>query len=614
MLYIFEVNFREGKMVFRVPKIQSRYAIWIQDGFLSLVIFLIFLFRIPPQLLYELQRPVFFTTWPFLKAHLLLPGGFVDYFSSLFTQALEYSLIGSLLITAILWSIAFFTRKIVDLLWNASIHTLHWISALFLLLLYSQYKTPLSLAIATAIVLKCAWLFLKWAPKSFWMRLGIYGISSVLLYWFCGGAFWLFMLFCAIGEWKASKSWIQSAGYLLISVIWCLVGPAFLFLVLFQDACLKHLAIEAHYPPAFARWALFAFFPLIGGLSFLIPAIRKTFKRKSEKRTTELWLAGTLFLLAIFLLSTWITESATTRRLKILRAGRKNDWNTVLRLGKDHSITNPHIAIQVNRALWYTGQLLDSMFTYPQLSGPIGLLPNNDLCFENPEAASDLFFELGLVSESLHWGMEFMEAQGQTPEILDRIGGIYLLKGEKETAKIFWRKLANTLQRRKRANYLLRTVEEKNLLEKDKTLKEFLTKIPQFDFISVGDPSDRELLILLRQNPRNRMAFEYWVAYELLKGNLGPVWQNINHFRAFGYGRIPHHVQEALILYAYLSRWPKPDPLQPYIEYSTLQNFLNFQQILAQNQGDKYKAQKTLKSQFGNTYWYYWMFERPRGS
>jgi len=602
-------------MGFRFKKIKDRYTIWIQDGLISLAIFFLLLFRIYPPLLYELQRPVFFTDWQFLKEHLLLPGGLVDYFSSLFSQALEYPWIAGLLLTVLLWSIAFFTRKVIQTLWQVSIHTLHWIPVVFFLWLYGHYRTPLSLVIATAIVLKCTWLFLKWQASSFWLRFGIYGILSGLLYWFCGGAFWLFAFLCAIGGWVVSKSWIQGIGYILISLIWCVIGPTFLFLMLFKEACLKHLPIETHYPPAFAQWSLFVFFPLMGGSSFLIQAFRKTLKKKLEKRKNETWIAGTIFLLGIFLLTTWIgTDSATSKRLRILRAGRKNDWKTVLRLGKDRSITNPHIAIQVNRALWYTGQLLDSMFAYPQLGGAIDLLPNNDLCFENPETASDLFFELGLISESLHWSNEFMEAQGQTPEILDRIGGIYLLKGEKETAKIFWKKLASTLQRRKRAKALLRAVEEKDLLEKDKTLKEFSTKIPQFDFVSVGNPSDRELLILLKQNPRNRMAFEYWIAYELLKGNLGPVWQSVNHFRIFGYKRLPRHVQEALILYAYLSRWPKPDPLQPYIEFSTLQNFLNFQQILAQNQGDKYKAQQPLKSQFGNTYWYYWMFERPRGS
>lgn len=601
-------------MGFRFQKIEDRYAIWIQDGFISLAIFFIFLFLIHPQLLYEIQRPVFFTDWQFLKEHLVLPGGLTTYFSSLFSQLLEYPWISAVLLTGILWSIAFFTRKLIQTVWKVSIHTLYWIPGVFFLLLFSHYRTPLSLAIATAIVLKCTWLFWKWAPNSFWIRLGFYGIFSGLLYWFCGGAFFIFALLCAIGEWMRSKSWIQSLAYLLISIAWCFIGPAFIFLVSLKEACLKHLPIEAHYPPAFARWGLFVFFPLIGVLTFFIQVFRKSVE-KLGKRKTETWIAGTTLFFVIFLLSTWIgLNPATSKRLMILSAGRKNDGKTVLRLGKDPAITNPHIAIQVNRALWYTGHLLDSMFVYPQLSGAVGLLPNNDLCFENPEAASDLFFELGLISESLHWGMEFLEAQGQTPEILDRLGGIFLLKGEKETAKIFWRKLTFTLQRRKRAQYLLRTVEEKDLLKKDQTLKEFSTKIPQFDFISVGDPSDRELLILLRQNPRNRMAFEYWVAYELLKGNLGPVWQNIHHFRIFGYTRLPRHVQEALTLYAYLSRWSKLDPLQPYVDYSTLQHFLNFQQILAQNQGDRYKAQKTLKSQFGNTYWYYWMYERPRGS
>lgn len=596
---------------FYFPKVIYHHAIGIQDILISLVLFFIILFRLYPPLLYELQRPIFFTDWNFLKEHLLLPGGSADYISALFTQAFEYPVFGALLIAGMIALVSIFTRKIIHILWKAQIHTVHWIPGIFLLFLYANYRAPLSLAIGTAIVLICIWIFFRWAPKSTGLRICLYTLFTGLLYWFCGGPFLLFPIFCAIWEWIKSKSLVTVAIYLLVSAIWCVIGPTFLFLVLFPKDIINNLTIEGSYTPAFARWGFLLFFPLIGFLSFLILKFRKTLEIKFKRVKIQTWTAGTVLILSAFFVGGWfLLDSSSHKHLMLFRAGRKNNWKVVLQLGKDPSIMNLHTCVQVNRALCYTGQLLDSTFAYPQWNSPIGLIPDSKRCFENPESASNLFFELGLISESLHWSNELMEALGQIPEILDRIGMIYLLKGEIKPAKMFWKRLKHTLQGRKKANYLLNMVKEKNFLEENKTLLGFSSFIPDFDFVSLGNVTDRELLILLKQNPGNRMAFEYWVAYQLFNGNLKSIWNNIDKFRAFGYSRIPRHVQEAVILYAYLSKWTQLDSLQPYVDYSLVQDFSKFQKVLAQYQTNKSSTHKALKQEFGDTYWYYLTFVR----
>ncbi len=597
--------------IFNFTKVKYRHVIWIQDVLLSLAFFLIILFRLYPPLLFELQRPIFFTDWSFLKEHLSLPGGLVDYVSALCTQVFEYPIFGALILTGIIGLISLLTRKIIHILWKSQIHTLHWIPGLFLLFLYANYRAPLSLAIGIASVLISIWIFFRWAPKSIGLRISLYTILAGLLYWFCGGPFLLFPIFCIIWEWITSKSLTKAVIYALISTVLFIIGSRFLFLVWARQAIINNLPLESDYSPAFARWGLLLLFPLIGCLSFIIQRFRKALEVKFTRPRIQPWIIGTVLLLIISYAAGWIVlDYPLAKRLKFFRSARKNNWEIVLRLGKDPSIADPHTCMQVNRALWYTGKLLDSAFEYPQWSGTIGLLPNKELCVVNPEAASNLFFELGLISESLHWNIELMEVRGKTPELLDRIGITYFLKGEIETAKIFWEKMKYTLQGRKRAKYLLSAIEEKDLLEKDKNLQKFSGLIPDFDFISLADLSDRELLLLLRQNPKNRMAFEYWVTYQLLKGNLGTVWSNTNKFHELGYERVPRHVQEALILYAYLSKWTQLKPLQPYVDYSLVQRFSKFQQIFAQYRSNRAATRQALKQEFGDTYWYYFIFAR----
>ena len=446
-------------MDFQFPKIRFRYNIWVQDILVSVVFFFIIFFRLHPFLLHEIQRPEFFTNWGFLREHLLLPGGLVDYFSALFTQAFEYPLLGAFLLTSMVLAVSFLTRKIIQDLWKVGVHTLHWIPGLFFLLLFAHYSTPLSLIVGTIVGLISIWLFFNLRPKSAALRIGLYTIYAGLLYWFAGGPIWLFTVFCAIWEWVNSKSIVRGFVYLLISVVLCLVGSAFIFLTFFGQACTNNLPIESFYPPAFAGWGILVFFLLIGCLSFFIKVFREFLGEKSNQMRKNIWLAGTVLLLGILSVFAWtVFDTSLARYYMILRAGRKNDWGTVLRFGKDPVIMTPHTCLQVNRALWHKGCLLDSAFVYPQRNGTVGLIPNKDLCFENPEVASHLFLELGLLSEALHWNHELIEILGETPEILDRMGVLYLLKGEKEAAKMYWRKLKYTLQGRKRARYLLKKI------------------------------------------------------------------------------------------------------------------------------------------------------------
>ena len=597
-------------MNFHCSKLSYRHKIWIQDVSSFLVLFFIFLFFIHPPLLYELQKPVFFKGWNFLKEYLVLPGGLVDYLSAFFSQGFEYPLLGAFLLAGMIMLVSFFTRKVIKVLWKEDLHTLHWIPGLLLFSLYANYEAPLSLAIGTIVVLISAWFLLRWESKFVGLHVGLYIIVSGLLYWLCGGPFLFFAVFCAVGEWFKSKSPVKVLIYLLIPVVWGIIGPAFFLLVFPGKAWINNLPIESSYPPAVARWGMLLFFPLIAIFSFVLEPFHKFQKKKFNFEGSNVFTVGTVLIIIVFSIVGGIkSQSVYAKRLKLIRASKKNDWQTVLHLGKDAPLANPHTCVQVNRALWHTGKLLDSAFSYPQTAGLVGLLPSKAICLDDQKAASDLFFELGLVSESLHWGIEYMEVVGKTPEILDRIGVIYLLKGDTETAKVFWNKLKFTLQGSKKAIKRLRAVEEKDLLEKNDSLRQISNYMPESDFITQVDLTDRELSILLRESSENSMAFEYWVAYQLLAGDLGTLWSNMNRFRTRGYKRIPLHVQEALVLYAYLSKLERLDLLKSYVDDDCFRRFSEFQKKLIRLH-DRSLAGKELKDEFGDTYWYYLRFEK----
>jgi hypothetical protein len=117
--------------------------------------------------------------------------------------------------------------------------------------------------------------------------------------------------------------------------------------------------------------------------------------------------------------------------------------------------------------------------------------------------------------------------------------------------------------------------------------------------------------LLLKQNPRNKMALEYLIAYFLLNGNVKEIWNYISEIGAITSFKIPRHVQEALIVNAVLTPNFDPNLLKKIIHPLNFNRFVEYQQIFHKYGGNKYSAQQDLKTRFGDTYWYYLMFVKP---
>jgi Family of unknown function (DUF6057) len=251
------------------------------------------------------------------------------------------------------------------------------------------------------------------------------------------------------------------------------------------------------------------------------------------------------------------------------------------------------------------------MFTYPQNKGTIGLLMNYEWGSPWPEEVSNLYWQLGLVSESQHWAHEAFEQKGYTPAILKRLGMVYMLKGYNQAAKKYFLNLENVPFYGKTAASLIRLNDNPAEMINDDRLKGILSNMPVEDYISLGDPSLLQLEMLLKRNPHNRMAFEYLMAYYLLDGNLKQIQENLPVFNTLAYSHIPIHIQEALIVLAASSDKFDPSQLRKGIQIFVLKQYVEYRQILNRYAGNKVRAKSDLQTKFGGTFWYYLMFVKP---
>jgi hypothetical protein len=110
-------------------------------------------------------------------------------------------------------------------------------------------------------------------------------------------------------------------------------------------------------------------------------------------------------------------------------------------------------------------------------------------------------------------------------------------------------------------------------------------------------------------NKANRMAFEYLMAYYLLNHDLDKFVANLPRMDDVGYTTVPRHWQEAVTMYEAMTGRRAPlggraaDPLTPL-------RFGGFSSIVApkQQSGDIAGARRAAAGQYGNTYFFYYVF------
>jgi hypothetical protein len=591
-----------------------KIAVWSQEVIFFLSGFLYLLFIVHPVLSLEAQPPVFLKGVNFFHEYIIYPGGLTDWFSQYLMQFWFSDLICSLFIILCLWTLTLFTRLWIKKYNNKFFHTFHLIPAAFLLVLQCQYEFRLSVTISVIVNLCFLYIFNLFSFKQSLWKLILSVILSALLYFVTGGAFFVFSVLVSLDYFFPKKKIIYGLINLIISIALPYLAFSTIVLVPIKQAYLHNLYFE-NQEITFLKYIILFFY-----LSFIIIFfVSRYFKSPSEISQNNRILTFVKIIAGIIIIAgiAYFLEQKTSNRtnrfvFQLNRCVKENRWQDVINLvDQNLAVTNPLVSYHTNLALYKKNILLDKMFTYPQTYGVGGLLMNYSWCSAWPEEASNLYWMLGLISESQHWAHEALEQKGYTPQILRRLGMIYMLKGNNEAAKKFFLNLNDVPFNKKETGYLIKLNEEPMLLENDKYFRYISSCIPTVDFVSLGEPSYLQLELLYKHNKKNKMAFEFLIAYNLLKGNLNEIVKYLPDFDELGYLSIPEHVQEALLLKAAIS--PKTDinHLNKFVLPMTFKRFLAFRKILMENHGDKYIAQAMLQARFGDTYWYYMMYSIP---
>ena len=103
----------------------------------------------------------------------------------------------------------------------------------------------------------------------------------------------------------------------------------------------------------------------------------------------------------------------------------------------------------------------------------------------------------------------------------------------------------------------------------------------------------------------NRKAFDYKLAFMLLKKNYQGIANEIPKIASLGFTKLPVHIEEAAVALSVFNNGIFPDPGKIQINNNTKLRWEQFLTLFQQYGTDPKAAEPALRRQFGNTFWYY---------
>ncbi len=583
--------------------------------------------------------PAFFRGGAFFRPFLSYPGGLAEYLAAFLAQWFAFPWGGALIVTLQAWLLAACTGAVLD---TAGASDLRWVRFAFpigLLAVCSHYTYPFVAVTAMSIAWTATCLYIAIASRlnergRHAECMLAFGALSIGVYYIAAGGYLLFAVLCAgyallQGRWRVGGACLASAvavpyvlgvlvfrvsvemaytvgmpsssrvGFALprdrlsgISAALVLVLPLTLGVAgLWRIAAhrRRHDVRETEEEPRRARRR---------GPAALARAIRVWYERRGVLR----WGLGSAVLLGATAAAAFLSHDAVQKAtFQVHSYACRRMWPEVLQVARSASRSYSTMNA-VNRALYHTGRLGSEMFAWPQHADALLLSgQDQDMTFWTK---FDTQMDLGLINAAQKNYTECLEVYGPHPLILERLALANLVKGNAGGARIYLGALSKTRSHARWANDCIARLEADPTLATDERIVQWRSVCMKEDSPTIFAPGEGQLQTLLRENGRNRMAFEYLMATYMLNRQLDKFVALLDRLDALGYGAFPRHFEEALLVYAYATR--RSVFLHGrQIDPQNRQRIEQFSQTLNRHNKDRQAALRELAADHGDSYFFY---------
>ena len=258
-----------------------------------------------------------------------------------------------------------------------------------------------------------------------------------------------------------------------------------------------------------------------------------------------------------------------------------------------------------NIALCETGKLNDQLFHFRQSPDGQTLFLKWEMSGEVLRRGGYFYYTIGMINEAQRWAYENMIMKGLTPEDLKMLIKTEIINGNYETASKYISVLKKTLFYKKEARAYEKLLFNDNSVESDPQLGLKRRERIRHDFFSITDDPYVNVERILASDSLNRNAYEYKLAYMLLKKDYTGLEAQLKDLGNHGFSKIPVHVEEAAEAYKTLNLGPLASQGTIRFDPVTAQRFNLFLQTFQQYGNNLKSAEPALRQKFGSTFWYY---------
>lgn len=565
---------------------------------------------------YQEQFQLFQFTWKYFAEVVSVPGGLSDWVGRFITQFFYQARIGAILIALLLSAIQLatwglmkrtFSKELRIANTNSSGHSsiafyfysLSFIPAVLGMMFYCDEHAILGtlVALLTALFASLCVLRLQGeAPQSV-----LYFIGVPVLYFVCGP---MAVVLALIVPMKMKRGWMFMIGGIVLMVV-CLLGSSWIF-----PYPIRRLIIGLHYhryPYVLPGWAWLAALTTL--VLAAIPKIVMNSKGQSLGIPSRLKMATGLALgIAVATGAFWgvrrMADFTKEEAMKYDFMAHMQMWNRLMMTADVKAPSTPMTVTCLNLALAKTGRMGDHMFDYFQ-NGPDGLLPPFVRDFTSPLPTSEAYYHLGMVNTAQRF---VFEAQEGVPDFqrsarcYRRLAETNIINGDYDVARRYLVPLCHTLFYRRWAQATLSLLGDEDAIDRHPqygTLRRM--RLHDHDFLFSEGEMDSMLGLLVVENKDNDMAFQYLLAWSLLRGDLNRFAECL---RLRPMNNLPRHWQEAMLL-LWTQTHDNQTGIPPYLSPQNAAHMQAFAQAVRNGKPDSY-----MRSHFGNTCWYYLFYRK----
>ncbi len=528
-----------GKILYSVASERRFMVAALFSAIFFIASFLFLWLKVPQYLLYQEQYQLFQFTGSYFTHAISVPGGFADDLSEFVVQFYYVPLYGSLLAALVLTLTQVFLGLACRRCAVSEIaYALSALPSIVYLGGMGDENILFSLAVAMLLTSLFTYVLTVFPRQAVVSDTLIIFAAFCLLYWLAGPIAFIFISTCCILRHKGANVALL-VGWLAVVAIHKLWFGQYPLSSLMLG--INYYRIPEVYPSKFF---------IIIGIMAAVPLV--TLIKKSLKGYISYAVAAAVAIFA-FIYVPASFNADKSRMLAYESLVRQGRWLEIIERAKKDRPTDTFSLQALNLALGMTGQLTESMFQFDQ-NGVEGLIGDYKLDNTSQLITAEALFRLGLTNIAFSTSFDLQEAimnDRKSGRFMKRLAECMIINGNYDVAAKYIGFLRNSLFYKDWAKQAETLLGNDSAVEAHPIYGQLRRNGFTKDGFYYHSQLDKILaMLVLDGNGNNRLAWDYFCATTMLKGDLATLAGVCNYYAdRFGQQPLPRHVQEAIAMY-----------------------------------------------------------------